>query len=128
MAAEIPIRDELIAERALYLTWLSGRKTPINPGPGDPACVQRTGDHWTESGIRASFFKLIRELRKDSKVGPNLTFHGLRTTYAVELAPHGDDRDIAGALADKSPRMAQVYADEERRHGQMALMLTRGKL
>jgi integrase len=115
MAAEIPIRDELIAERTRYLGWLSGRTTPINPGPDDPACVQRTGDHWTESGIRASLFKLIRQLKKDGKVGPNLTFHGLRTTYAVELAPFGDNRDIAGALADKSPRMADVYAEEERR-------------
>lgn len=71
------------------------------------------GRPWTESGFRASFFKFIRRLENDGRIGKGLTFHGLRHTVATTLRELGYDREtIADALGQSSPGMAMHYAKD----------------
>jgi integrase len=78
--------------------------------------VNSRGAPWTESGFRASFFKLLRKLRADRKIGSGLTFHGLRHTVGKALAEAGcDARTIASVLGQQSEAAARIYADEEDR-------------
>lgn len=75
--------------------------------PGTVLCVSSRGEPWTGSGFRASFFKLIRKLAKDGKVGKGLSFHGLRSTVATELREAGVDlRTIADLLGQNTAQMA----------------------
>lgn len=91
----------------------------------DPEAVQHRV--WTGSGFRASFFKLIRQLRAEGLVGPGLTFHGLRHTCGTWLAEAGaDTRTIAAWLGQKSENMARHYSEQEdtRRRTDAALRRT----
>lgn len=75
--------------------------------------VGARGRPLTEAGFRANFFKLIRRLKKDGKVKPGLTFHGLRHTLATLIADDGgDNRDIMAMLGHTSERMAMHYAKQ----------------
>lgn len=68
------------------------------------------GRPYTVDGFRARFFKLIKELEKDGKVGKGLTFHGLRHSVGTELAEKGgSDSVIQNALGQQTPTMAQRY-------------------
>ena len=58
-----------------------------------PLVINLKGRRYTESGLRASFFKLIRELVKEGKVDSGLTFHGLRVTLATAIAEAGGDTE-----------------------------------
>lgn len=81
--------------------------------------VGQRGEAFTESGFRARFFKVIRQLTADGEVGLGLTFHGLRHTAATMLADAGcDTRDIMAITGHKTEAMAQRYtrhADQRRR-------------
>jgi integrase len=71
------------------------------------------GRPWTESGFRASFFKFIRRLEREGRVGQGLTFHGLRHSVATILRELGyDNATIADALGQSSPGMAMHYSKE----------------
>lgn len=76
------------------------------------------GASYTASGFRAVFFRLIRKLRKEGKVGPGLTYHGLRHTlgtYVIEGG--GTDRHVNAMLGQRSPAMGHHYsrsADQKR--------------
>ena len=75
--------------------------------------ANRWGKPYTESGFRASFFKLVRKLADEGKVQPGLTFHGLRHTVGKILREAGmSDADIQAMLGDRSPAMARHYSDE----------------
>ncbi|MDR3438998.1 tyrosine-type recombinase/integrase [Telmatospirillum sp.] len=81
--------------------------------PDAPLVINARGSGFTESGLRASFFKVIRKLEQEGKVQPGLTFHGLRTTLATWIADAGGDtRDIAAALGHATEAMAIYYARE----------------
>jgi integrase len=81
--------------------------------PGSVLCVNSRGEPWTESGFRASFFKLIRKLAKDGKVGKGLSFHGIRSTVATELREAGVDlRTIADLLGQNTEQMASHYSKD----------------
>ena len=78
--------------------------------------VNSRGAPWTQSGFRASFFKLLKKLRADGAIGDGLTFHGLRHTVGKALAEVGcDARTIASVLGQQSEAAARIYADEEDR-------------
>lgn len=74
-----------------------------------------------EDGFRANFFKLIRDLVSKGKVGAGLTFHGLRTTLASELADEGsDNRDIMAVTGHRSEAAVRPYTEDADRRRRAA--------
>jgi len=74
--------------------------------------VNSRGAPWTESGFRASFFRMVRELHAEGKISRGCTFHGLRHTLAHTIAEHEagyDDADIAAVLGQRTAASARAY-------------------
>jgi integrase len=86
--------------------------------------VNSYGEPWSQSGFRASFFKLVRRLVAEGKLKPGCTFHGLRHTIGAHASNDGhSDRRVAAAIGDRSPAMAQIYArDADRRSAQTVIL------
>lgn len=86
--------------------------------------VTVNGTPWTESGFRASFFKLVRKLRAAAAVRPGCTFHGLRHTIATIARDGGEsDSRTAAAIGDRSTAMAAIYGrDADRAAAQAAII------
>lgn len=86
--------------------------------------VNSYGEPWSQSGFRASFFKLVRKLTDEGKLMPGCTFHGLRHTIGAHASNDGhSDRQVAAAIGDRSPAMAQIYArDADRRTAQTSIL------
>jgi integrase len=77
------------------------------------AVVNHIGVPYTGNGFRVMFFRLIRRLEAEGKVGPGLTFHGLRHTAGKLLDEAGcDTRTIAAVLGQRSEAMARHYSEE----------------
>jgi integrase len=93
--------------------------------------ANESGRPYTGDGFRAVFFKLIRRLQAEGKVGDGLTFHGLRTTAATVLADLGcDDRDIAAVTGHRSTASVRRYtegADRRRRARGAIVRMERAK-
>jgi integrase len=71
---------------------------------------------FTEGGLRSSFFRLIRKLVQEGKVGPGLSFHGLRHTLGTALAEAGcDTPTIAAVLGQATTAMAEHYSKNAKR-------------
>ncbi len=89
------------------------------PAPHFTIVTNSRGQPFTESGFRASFFKLLRDLQQKGKIAPGLTFHGLRHTVATRLADAGaDERTIMAMTGHTTAAMVQRYtksADKRRR-------------
>jgi integrase len=91
--------------------------------------VNKWGRPYTESGFRASFFKLIRKLKDEGKVGLGLTFHGLRHMVATQLADAGaDDRTIMAITGHTNPQMVRRYTEraDKRKRATAAMRLLEG--
>jgi integrase len=74
------------------------------------------GKPFTESGLRTSFFRLIRKLVTEGKVQPGLSFHGLRHTLGTTLAEAGcDAATIAAVLGQATTKMAEHYSKTAKR-------------
>ena len=74
------------------------------------------GKPYTGSGFRASFFRLIHDLKKKGEIGDGLTFHGLRHTTGTVLAELGfDTATIAAYLGQRSTAMAEHYSRDAKR-------------
>ncbi len=73
------------------------------------------GRPYTEAGFRGSFFKLIRKLHKDGKVGAGLTFHGLRHTTGKLLAEAGCATEDIMEILGITREMAEHYSAEANR-------------
>lgn len=139
--------DALIATwsavRSGRLEWIAGKngeecEAPITgplrlvldeararrPNSALQIAVNTYGEPWTQNGFRASFFKLVRRLTAEGKMKPGCTFHGLRHTIGAHAANDGhSDRQVAAAIGDRSPAMAQIYArDADRRTAQTAIL------
>lgn len=86
--------------------------------------VTTTGSAWTQSGFRASFFKLVRKLTDAGHLQPGCTFHGLRHTLAAGARDAGESESrVAAAIGDRSPAMAQIYGrDADRQGAQMTIL------
>lgn len=113
---EAPITGPL----QLVLSEARGRRS----NSVDEIAVNSYGEKWSQSGFRASFFKLVRKLTAEGKLQPGCTFHGLRHTIGSHAANEGSsDRQVAAAIGDRSPAMAQIYArDAERKSAQVAIL------
>lgn len=69
----------------------------------------RSSDY-SSMGFRASFFRIIRELREAGTIGDGLTFHGLRVTAATNLADAGcDPKTIAAITGHRTSSMVEHY-------------------
>ena len=90
--------------------------------PFDPPtlAVSSRGTAWTESGFRASFFKLVKRLEREGKVKPGLTFHGLRHTMGkLVIEAGGSKEDVGMILGDRSSAMAEFYSREHEKKGRV---------
>jgi integrase len=75
--------------------------------------VNHIGVPYTGNGFRVMFFRLVRQLQAEGKVGPGLTFHGLRHLTGKLLDEAGcDTRTIAAVLGQRSEAMARHYSEE----------------
>ncbi len=106
-----PLRDVLE-------TWRSRRGAVLQ------IAVTSTGSPWTQSGFRASFFKLVRKLVEEGHMQKGCTFHGLRHTIASGARDAGESESrVAAAIGDRSPAMAQIYGRDADRMGAQASIL-----
>jgi integrase len=70
------------------------------------------GTSWTESGFNSTFIKAIAKLERKERIGPGLTFHGLRHTVGTLLTEAGVNIDIVRRwLGQKTLAMAIHYSD-----------------
>lgn len=118
----VPVHSELktiLDEARARLPALSAKLAAKNRPVPMTIVVGQRGEPFTESGFRARFFKVIRQLVAEGKVQPGLTFHGLRHTAATKLADAGcDTRDIMAITGHKTEAMVARYtrsADQKRR-------------
>lgn len=93
---------------------------------GDTLQIATTssGTAWSESGYRASFFKLVRALTAAGHLQPGCTFHGLRHTIASGARDAGEsDARVAYAIGDRTSAMASIYArDADKADAQTAIL------
>lgn len=90
-------------------------------------CLTSRGRAWTQSGFRASFFKLIRALEAEGKVAPGLTFHGLRHTLGDALAEANCTTEEIEAVLGVTPAMARHYSQGRDRKAAADRAVTRLK-
>lgn len=84
---------------------------------GDRLVLNRLGQPYTKDGLDSSFDRIKRQLVKDGKLRPGLTFHGLRKSLGKAAADAGfSENDIAGALGQANPASARVYTQEAARN------------
>lgn len=80
--------------------------------------IGEKGKPYTADTLRNLFFRLIGKLARDGKVGPGLSFHGLRHTLGTRLAEAGcDAQTIASVLGQRSTGMAEHYSRTANRRG-----------
>lgn len=138
--------DALIATWAAYdgaaVRWIAGKNGEACMAPvtgafklildgakakrGDALqmAVTSNGTPWTQSGFRASFFKLVRKLVKGDHLQPGCTFHGLRHTIAANAVDRGESSQrIAAAIGDRSAHMALIYGRDHDARGAQATIL-----
>lgn len=88
------------------------------PRTGDTIVVGALGRSIGRSGLTTPFFDLLRRLREEGKVGPGLSFHGLRHTLGTALAEAGcDPPTIAAVLGQSTTQMAEHYSRTANRRG-----------
>lgn len=138
--------DALLATWAAYdgqaIRWIAGKNGEACMAPttgafklvldaakarrGDALqiAVTSTGTPWTQSGFRASFFKLVRVLVKAGHLQPGCTFHGLRHTIASNAVDRGESAQrVAAAIGDRSAHMAEIYGRDHDARGAQATIL-----
>jgi len=88
--------------------------------------TNQSGAPYTGSGFRTLFFRLIRKLESEGKIGPGLTFHGLLHTAGKMLDEAGcDTRTIAAVLGQRSEVMARHYSEEGDRRRRVVVAIKR---
>lgn len=91
-----------------FAAWLDAAKA--RRGDTLQIAVTSTGSAWSQSGFRASFFKLVRQLVVAGKMEKGCTFHGLRHTIASGARDAGaSNYQVAAAIGDRSTAMAETY-------------------
>ena len=78
------------------------------------------------SALTTSFFNLLRTLREAGRIGPGLSFHGLRHTVGTALAEAGcDPPTIASVLGQATTQMAEHYSRHANRRHHAAAAIER---
>jgi integrase len=88
--------------------------------------TNQNGLPYTGNGFRVMFFRLVRRLQAEGKVGPGLTFHGLRHTAGKMLDEAGCDTSTIGVvLGHRSEVMARHYSQEGDRRRRAVVAIKR---
>jgi integrase len=81
------------------------------PRAGERIVVGVRGRPIGRSTLTTVFFDHVKRLREEGKVGPGLSFHGLRHTLGTALAEAGcDPPTIAAVLGQATTSMAEHYS------------------
>ena len=114
------IRDGRIWRRTsktgqeIYLPLHEDLKAMISAhtlGTAITIATNAAGRPWTSDGFRTSFGKAMKSLEADGRIGPGLTFHGLRHTVGTMLREITDDLDLIRRwLGQSTLSMAQHYS------------------
>ncbi len=122
----LTLRKNALRDRQIWrVTGKTGQEVslPVHPGLAviiaaapvhDAITLVATsnGTPWTSSGFKCSFKKAMKRLADDRKVGPDLTFHGLRHTVGTLLIEAGVELDIVRRwLGQKTLAMAIHYSE-----------------
>lgn len=112
--------------------WVRAHPSLIDALAATPAdslmlCVNARGRPWTQNGFRASFFKLIRALEAEGRIGKGLTFHGLRHTLGDALAEAQCTTEEIEAVLGVTPAMARHYSQGRDRKAAAERGITRLK-
>jgi len=84
-----------------------------DPLPHRRIVVTRRGEPYTADGFRAIFFRLLKRLEAEQKIGPGLTFHGLRHSAGRELVEQGGTpAEVQSRLGHRTLAMANHYSRE----------------
>lgn len=88
--------------------------------------IGEKGKPYTADTLRNLFFRLIGRLAREGRVGPGLSFHGLRHTLGTQLAEAGcDAQTIASILGQRSTSMAEHYSRTANRRGNASAAIER---
>lgn len=88
--------------------------------------IGEKGKPYTKDTLRNLFFRLIGRLAAAGKIGPGLSFHGLRHTLGTQLAEAGcDAQTIASILGQRDTRMAEHYSRTANRKGNASAAIAR---
>jgi hypothetical protein len=74
--------------------------------------VRYSGEPWeSEEQLQKQSSNFLTELARQGLVGPGLTEHGLRVTFAAEIrrVTGANDDQVAAALGDRDVRMGRHY-------------------
>ncbi|MBU8875747.1 site-specific integrase [Reyranella sp. MMS21-HV4-11] len=83
---------------------------------GDRLVLNRLGQPYTKDGLDSSLDRIRRQLVKDGKTRPGLTFHSLRKSLGKAAADAGfRENDIACALGQANPASVRIYTQEAAR-------------
>jgi integrase len=77
-----------------------------------PIALRKNGKPWeTPYKLQKASSNFLRKLAADGLVGPGLTEHGLRVTFAAEIKrlTGANDDQVAAALGDRDTRMGAHY-------------------
>jgi len=77
-----------------------------------PIALRRNGKPWeSEAQLQKRSSNFLTELARKGLVGPGLTEHGLRVTFAAEIkrVTGANDDQVAAALGDRDSRMGAHY-------------------
>lgn len=77
-----------------------------------PIALRRNGKPWeSEAQLQKRSSNFLTELARKGIVGPGLTEHGLRVTFAAEIKrlTGANDDQVAAALGDRDARMGTHY-------------------
>lgn len=90
-------------------TFLASIKVRTKDGP---IALRRNGKPWeSEEQLQKRSSNFLTELARKGLVGPGLTEHGLRVTFAAEIkrVTGANDDQVAAALGDRDSRMGAHY-------------------
>lgn len=89
--------------------YLAGLKVRTKDGP---IALKRNGQPWeNEAQLQKRSSNFLTDLARKGLVGPGLTEHGLRVTFAAEIKrlTGANDDQVAAALGDRNARMGGHY-------------------
>ena len=116
----------LIALPILLRSSRIGEILDATPRVSTSIVVGARGRPIGRSGLTTSFFNLLRELREAGRIGPALSFHGLRHTLGTALAEAGcDPPTIASVLGQATTQMAEHYSRHANRRHHAAAAIER---
>jgi integrase len=90
-------------------TFLAGIKVRTKDGP---IALRYNGQPWASAEqLQKQSSNFLTKLARDGLVGPGLTEHGLRATFAAEIKriTGANDDQVAAALGDRDSRMGAHY-------------------